>query len=101
MSQQSERVCFIFNPGADRNHSANKLRWLEESAGKLWENVDIKVTRYESELAAIAREMAFEADKIVACGGDGTISRVIGGVAESVPLSFPLFCRKDHATCSF
>ncbi|TVQ02465.1 MAG: diacylglycerol kinase family lipid kinase [Balneolaceae bacterium] len=81
MVKKSTRVCFIFNPAADRNRSARHIEWLKNEAKERWIHFEIDITQKNQDVAELARSKATEFDIIVACGGDGTINNVVNGIA--------------------
>ena len=80
MQKKSTRVCFIFNPVADRNRSSRHINWLNREAGKRWEEFEIVITQKNQDIVGLAREKAGNFDIVVACGGDGTINQVVNGI---------------------
>lgn len=81
MLKKSTRVCFIFNPAADRNRSARHIEWLKNEAKERWLHFEIDITQENQDVAELARSKAGEFDIIVACGGDGTVNHVVNGIA--------------------
>ncbi len=80
MQKKSTRVCFIFNPVADRNRSSQYMDWLNNEAQKRWEVFEIDITQKNQDIAGLAREKSESFDVVVACGGDGTINQVVNGI---------------------
>ena len=84
------RAVLIFNPAA-RRMQAQRGRLLERVlAGLAAEGLNVQVTptTRPGDATRLAREaVAARSDLLVACGGDGTVNEVVGGVAGSdVPL---------------
>lgn len=83
MQNQNTRICFIINPAANRNRSSQNIEWICEQAAELWSVSEVIIAKPEDSLADLAKEKSKNFDVIVACGGDGTISQVINGLAKS------------------
>ncbi|WP_234570606.1 diacylglycerol/lipid kinase family protein [Rhodohalobacter sp. 614A] len=83
MQNQNTRICFIINPAADRHRSAKNAEWLRQEASKLWKNHEIVIADKRDSLSGLARKKSKEFDVIVACGGDGTISQIVNGLAKT------------------
>jgi diacylglycerol kinase (ATP) len=83
MQKKRTRICFIFNPAADRNRSARHIDWLNRESKKRWEQFEINITRADQSVKKLAREKAARFDLVVACGGDGTINQVISGLVQT------------------
>jgi len=84
------RAALIFNPAA-RRMQAQQGRLLERVLSGLTEdglNVQVTPTSGPGDATRLAREaVAARCDVLVACGGDGTVNEVVGGIAGSeVPL---------------
>lgn len=73
------RVCFIYNPASGRNRSAALFRQLKTSTGS-WNGVKYVTSREAGDMADLARRAAERYDIVVACGGDGTVSEISGGL---------------------
>ncbi|MCC5943040.1 MAG: diacylglycerol kinase family lipid kinase [Balneolaceae bacterium] len=82
MLKSDSRICFIFNPSADRNRSERHIDWLNREAKKRWTHFEIDITKKSDNVARLAADKASQFDIIVACGGDGTVHQVINGLAE-------------------
>lgn len=83
MQNQNTRICFIVNPAADRHRSQKHAEWLRKEASKRWKIVEIIIAQKNDSLASLAKEKSVLFDVIVACGGDGTISQVVNGIAKT------------------
>lgn len=83
MQNQNIRVCFIFNPAANRNRSLQHIDWLRREASTLWNNYEIVIAKESDSLADLAQSKSKHFDIIVACGGDGTISQIVNGLTET------------------
>ncbi len=86
MIKSESRICFIFNPSADRNRSERHIDWLNREAKKRWSDFEIIITKKSDDIAAVASEKADEFTAIIACGGDGTVHQVVNGLAEKKAL---------------
>jgi len=83
MIKKEEKVCFIYNPSAGRGGAAWRFEELKEKAKKIWNNPEFRSTRSESDIAEFTRQSADKYDLIVACGGDGTVNKVVNVLAGS------------------
>lgn len=83
MQNQPNRVCFIVNPAANSDRSLHHIDWLRKKASELWEDFEIVIAEKHQSLDRIAKSKSKNFDVIVACGGDGTISQIINGLAQS------------------
>lgn len=83
MQNKNTQICFIINPAADRHRSAKKAEWLRQEASELWRNYEIVIADKRDSLSGLARKKSKEFDVIVACGGDGTISQIVNGLAKT------------------
>ena len=78
------RHLFIVNPAAGKKDRSARIRKAVERL-LLPEPYAIHITRYPGDAAEVAREFAARATaeeplRVYACGGDGTLSEVVGGV---------------------
>lgn len=83
MDSPFKRPCFIVNVSADRNRAVRHINWLGIEVKKQWLDSEILIVKSGTDLTRLAKEKADHFDLIVACGGDGTVSRVAGGLAGS------------------
>lgn len=81
MQRNSTRICFIFNPAADRNRSHQHIKWLNRASHERWKTPEIHIVGKNQNIEEIAREKSRHFEVVVACGGDGTIHKVINGIA--------------------
>lgn len=104
------KTVFIFNPAAGKGKTVEKLKSeILQTAAKLGVEVEFYDTKAKGDAARFIKEYCKENDctRFVACGGDGTFSEVVNGIAEvpgAVAGVLPLgtgndFCRnfpKEH-----
>lgn len=83
MYNQQNRICFIVNPAANGDRSLHHIDWLRQEASKRWNNFEIVIAERQQSLADLAKSKSEIFDVIVACGGDGTISQIINGLAQT------------------
>src|SRR4030095_11290592 len=78
------RAALIFNPAA-RRMQAQRGRLLQQVLSGLTTeglNVQVTPTSGPGDATRLAREaVAARCDVLVACGGDGTVNEVVGGLA--------------------
>jgi len=80
MQRNSSRICFIFNPAADRNRSHQHIKWLNRAVHDRWKAPEIYIVGKNQDIAETAHKKSHFFDIVVACGGDGTIHKVINGI---------------------
>lgn len=83
MEKSNTPVCFVLNPAANRERSVRHADWIREEAGKRWDRFEIVLTNSDQSISELVREKTKTNHLIVACGGDGTVSRVAEGIAGS------------------
>lgn len=83
MQNLNTTICFIINPAANRHRSVRNVEWLRQQASHLWENFEIVIADKHDSLSDLAKRKSENFDVIVACGGDGTISQVVNGLAKT------------------
>jgi YegS/Rv2252/BmrU family lipid kinase len=81
MLKNSTRICFIFNPAADRSRSHQHIKWLNRASHERWNDPEIHIVGKNQDIAETAHHKSHSYDVVVACGGDGTIHKVINGIA--------------------
>ncbi|MFD1514888.1 diacylglycerol/lipid kinase family protein [Halomarina rubra] len=77
-----ETTLVVLNPVSGDGDHGSQVRALTEQYG-----YDLRETDREGDAIDIAREAASEFDRVVACGGDGTLNHVVRGLwqAEALP----------------
>lgn len=83
MQNQNIRISFIFNPAANRNRSLRHIDWLRGEVSSKWKEYEIVIAQETESLAELAKAKSEFFDVIVACGGDGTISQIVNGLANT------------------
>ncbi len=83
MEKSSSRICFLVNPSAGKRYSENFITNLKHEASRRWHSFEIAVASPDESLSELASYYAETYDIIVACGGDGTVNRVVNGLAET------------------
>ena len=78
-----EKICFVVNPKAASGKAHDQIEWIWRSAQKRWDHVSLFLTNNEGIVSELSHGQEKEYDMIVACGGDGTIHRVINQFADS------------------
>lgn len=77
------KLCFIFNPSANRSHNKVILERIRGFA-KSWGNgSELLVSGKKGDITLIAREAAKHSDMVIACGGDGTIRETAAGLKDT------------------
>lgn len=83
MKKSDVRVCFIVNPAANRRRSIRYVDWIHREAKRRWHHSEIIIAGENQSIRKLATRKAAEYDMIVACGGDGTINRIVNGITGS------------------
>jgi diacylglycerol kinase (ATP) len=80
----SKAVKLILNPYAGRWKAKAHIERLQKTFAKLGQEVDLTVTEAPGHGIVAAREAAQAGfEKVVACGGDSTVSEVINGLLQA------------------
>ncbi len=74
------KVLAIVNPATGRRPVAELIAPLRRVAGERGIDLTVATTTRAGEAARIARESGDDIDTIIAVGGDGTVSDVVGGI---------------------
>jgi diacylglycerol kinase (ATP) len=83
MKKSSTKVCFIVNPTAGKEKSAQYIDWLDREARNRWDHYEIVITRKNEPVVHLAALKSEDFDLIVACGGDGTVNQVVNGIVNT------------------
>lgn len=78
-----KKICFVVNPMAASGKAHDQIEWIWRSAQKRWDHVSLFLTNKEGRVSELSNGEEKEFDMIIACGGDGTIHRVINQFADS------------------
>lgn len=77
------KLCFIFNPSANRSHNKLILEQIRSFARDWGNGSELLVSGKRGDITLIAREAAKKFDMVIACGGDGTIRETVAGLKDS------------------
>lgn len=78
------RPLFIVNPAASQGRSGRVFEGLRRPVERIVGNVDVVFTKAAGDARLLAKEAATQGrERIVAVGGDGTLSEVASGVLDS------------------
>jgi diacylglycerol kinase (ATP) len=75
------KTVVIHNPTAGRDQGATVAKTVQRILGKRGFEVELRGTSDPHDATHIAKEVAGEADIIVAVGGDGTINEIVNGMS--------------------
>jgi YegS/Rv2252/BmrU family lipid kinase len=76
-------VLAVFNPVTGQHTSQSVIEPLQEEATERGIDLQVEVTRYAGHATDIARAAVDHIDTVIAIGGDGTVSEVVEGVANT------------------
>ena len=76
-------TCFIVNLSAGKGIAGEWIQSLAELTERKFQFSKMITCRDGDDLSAIAHESVSTFKTIVACGGDGTVSRVVNGIADT------------------
>lgn len=76
-----KKMLLIYNPHAGKGRVQAKLAGILEELTRSGWLVTARPTLAPGEAAGLARELAPDFDRIVCCGGDGTLNEVISGLS--------------------
>lgn len=77
----ADRTLFIVNPAAGAGRG--RTRWVRFARTLPLRQPEVIFTTHAGEAAAVARETALKYQRVIAVGGDGTISEVAHGIVSS------------------
>lgn len=69
------------NPSADRSRAVKRVGWLRTALKTAWPGAEIRISKQAGDVARIGREESAKGRMVIACGGDGTVNELIGGLA--------------------
>lgn len=87
----AKTLLFIVNPRAGRTRSAAPLFWAAAHFSEAGYLVSIRQTQYPGHAAELVEEEGEQYDRIVCCGGDGTLNETVSGLmrlAAPPPLGY-------------
>lgn len=87
----SQKLLFVFNPHAGKGQIKNELLEIVDMMVKAGYDVSVYTTQGRADATRKIKESGAEYDRIVCCGGDGTLDEVMTGVMEeglSVPIGY-------------
>lgn len=92
---------FIVNPSAGRSRAAGRVDWLTSTLPRAWPGATIRISEQPGDVARIGREESAKGRTVIACGGDGTVNELIGGLAgtDAVFGVLPMGTGNDFAKC--
>lgn len=81
------RLLFIYNPNAGRGVVKNHISGIIETFCSHGYEVSVYATSEKGDASSCVKQRGMEFDRIVCCGGDGTLNEVTDGlmVLDSVP----------------
>lgn len=95
------RILIIANPKAGRGKIVKEIDQIKENLQKLSYQVKIKYTDLENDAAKILKSEKEPYDKVIVCGGDGTLNQAIQGLCvmdKKVPVGYiPVGTTNDFA----
>ncbi|MBQ3864769.1 MAG: YegS/Rv2252/BmrU family lipid kinase [Clostridia bacterium] len=80
---QEIRTLIIMNPMAGRRKARRAARVLMRVLNESGQTAQVYTTAGKGDATRIVRQMADKVDRIICCGGDGTLNEVLCGVMES------------------
>lgn len=86
-----KKLLFITNPCAGQKKARRYLADMLDIFNRAGYSVLTHLTAAPGEATAICRELAGEVERVVCCGGDGTLNETVAGLMESgvrVPLGY-------------
>ena len=92
-TERYQRCALIYNPTSGRRQilREKKVEWARETLQQWIPRVDKMATESMGDAVRLTREaIAGGYDLIAACGGDGTLNEVVGGIGDSGVTLLPL-----------
>ena len=97
-----KKMLFIFNPHSGKGQIKNKLMDILDLMVKAGYEVTVYPTQAREDALSLVRKKAKSYDRVVCCGGDGTLDEAVTGMMLSekkVPLGYiPAGSTNDFAT---
>ncbi len=84
-----KKMLFIYNPHAGKGQMGSKLSRIVDTLTKEGCLVTVYPTQRSGDAARVARELGAGYDRVVCCGGDGTLHEVVTGLMELSPGARP------------
>jgi diacylglycerol kinase (ATP) len=81
------RTVVIYNPYSGRGRGAAIASAVQQGLERRGLEVELRATAAREDAVSIAQQSAFEADIMVAVGGDGTVNEVVNGMAAAATTS--------------
>ncbi|MGF1669615.1 MAG: diacylglycerol/lipid kinase family protein [Balneolaceae bacterium] len=76
-------TCFIINKSAGKGKAGDEAQTIKISASRYFDDFSIIQCTKGDDLSDIAGKASSDFENIVACGGDGTVSRIVNGIAHT------------------
>ncbi len=80
-----KNMLFVFNPNAGKGEIRSKAVRIMQLFSKAGYNLSVYPTSCPGELPNIIKSRGREAERIVCCGGDGTLNETVTGLMELEP----------------
>ncbi len=77
-----KKLLYIYNPAAGRKSAKINLSDALEVFTRQGYEITVRPTQARGDAAAAAREQGPDFDRVVCCGGDGTLNETVRGVLE-------------------
>ena len=84
-----KRLLMVVNPHAGKQHFKGKLLDLIDICTRQGYDTTVLTTQGRGDAAGMVRERAALYEKIICCGGDGTLNEVISGLMACPPQARP------------
>ena len=85
-----KKLLYIYNPAAGRKTAKINLSDVLEVFARQGYGITVHPTQARGDAAAAARDQGPEFDRVVCCGGDGTLNETVRGVLELPPERRPV-----------
>ncbi len=98
----SEKLLLVINPYAGKRRVRGEMFNIVDILSKQYADISVHLTTQQGDAMTYVSEHAAEFDKIVCCGGDGTLNEVINGVMaheKRIPIGYiPTGSTNDFAS---